>query len=324
MMRTNAEPEWVPDRLLSGYETTTLPLDGAEPAAGEPDDAPLVGTLLRRDAPSRPGAVVYLHGWNDYFFHPHVGDFFDGLDRDFYAIELRRYGRSLAPGQYKGFISDLSDYFAELDAAMEIVAAHHDEVVLMGHSTGGLVASLWVAERPGRVKALVLNSPWIDLGGSMLMQAATRSVLQRWASSRPTSLLPLPNNGFYVRTLDVAQDGEWTMEPEWKNATDFSPRAAWLAAILAGHAKVKAGLGIEVPVLVMASARSDFRRDWDEALRTVDIVLDVDKMAARAVRLGSCVTVVRIADGIHDLTLSAPEVRARVFAEVERWIGAYA
>jgi alpha-beta hydrolase superfamily lysophospholipase len=35
------------------------------------------------------------------------------------------------------------------------------------------------------------------------------------------------------------------------------------------------------------------------------------------------VTIVRIDGGLHDLTLSAPPVRAQVFAELDRWIGAY-
>jgi hypothetical protein len=41
------------------------------------------------------------------------------------------------------------------------------------------------------------------------------------------------------------------------------------------------------------------------------------------VRLGPHVTLVRVADGLHDLVLSAPEIRARVLAEIARWTAAY-
>ena len=35
-------------------------------------------------------------------------------------------------------------------------------------------------------------------------------------------------------------------------------------------------------------------------------------------------TCIRIVDGMHDLLLSAPAVRQRVFAEITRWTDAYA
>ena len=47
-------------------------------------------------------------------------------------------------------------------------------------------------------------------------------------------------------------------------------------------------------------------------MRHADVVLDVELLARRAVQLGSHVTVVRIRDGLHDLALSPPPVRATV------------
>ena len=45
-------------------------------------------------------------------------------------------------------------------------------------------------------------------------------------------------------------------------------------------------------------------------------MLDVEQIAARAVRLGRHVTVVRITDGLHDLVLSAPHVRKEAMEEM--------
>ena len=58
-------------------------------------------------------------------------------------------------------------------------------------------------------------------------------------------------------------------------------------------------------------------------MRSADIVLDVELIARRAVQLGPVVTVVRIAGGLHDLALSAPPVRARFYAEIDRWLAGY-
>lgn len=267
--------------------------------------------------------MLYVHGWNDYFFQSHLGDAVERMGFDFHALELRRYGRSLGAGQLPGFITDLDEYFQEFDAALELLQAGYDEICVMGHSTGGLVAALWADARRGEISGLVLNSPWLDLQGSPLLRAVTAPVLQRLSSSYPTTVLPLPNNGLYARTIDATLGGEWTMDPRLKGTTAFQIRVGWLAAILSGHERVAEGLGIDCPLLVLTSARSDFRRTWDESLKRADAVLDVERIAAKTVRLGSHVTLVRIDGGLHDLALSAPEVRERYFDEISRWTAAY-
>jgi len=100
-------------------------------------------------------------------------------------------------------------------------------------------------------------------------------------------------------------------------------RVGWLRAVLLGHQRVAAGLHIQVPTLVLASALTNFSRRWHEDLRTADTVLDVEQIAARAVRLGRHVTVVRIADGLHDLVLSAPHVRKEAMEEMGRFLNGY-
>ncbi len=314
---------WEPD-LLAGFVCTELELPNAVPVAGEPDDVDLVGTLVRRDEPNRSRrAVLYLHGWNDYFFQTHLAQSFAESGFDFYALDLRRYGRSLRRGHLAGFIADLDDYDEELDAAVDLVAAEHDEIVLLGHSTGGLVVSLWAARHPGRVDALVLNSPWLDLQGSAVVRALGTPVIDALGSRSPTAVLRLPDSGLYAQALHESLGGEWNYDLELKVNPSQPIRVGWLRAIRRGHQRVAAGLDIDVPVLVLASTRSSFARRWSEDLRGVDSVLDVEQIAERAVRLGRHVTVVRIAEGLHDLVLSAEPVRTAVLAEIARFLDAY-
>lgn len=83
------------------------------------------------------------------------------------------------------------------------------------------------------------------------------------------------------------------------------------------------GLHIDVPLLVLISARSDLSATWKPSMKTADTVLDVDRLARAAVNLGRHLTLVRVRGGLHDVVLSAPSVRAGVFAEMERWVDAY-
>jgi alpha-beta hydrolase superfamily lysophospholipase len=311
--------------FLDGYEITDLPLPGVTPAPGEPEDVELVATLVRRlPANQSRAAVLYVHGWNDYFFQTHLADHLTDLGFDFFALDLRRYGRSLRRGHLNGFITDLDDYAVELNAAADVIAADHDELLLMGHSTGGLITALWAASHSDRISGLVLNSPWLDLQGSAIVRTLGTPVIDALGTRSPTSVLRLPPEvGHYRRTVLASLEGEWDYDTELKRSPGPPIRAGWLRAILLGHQRVAAGLKIGVPVLVLASAATDFSRRWHEGLRTVDVVLDVEQIVVRAVKLGPHVTIVRIAEGMHDLVLSAPHVRKVALDEISRFVEGY-
>lgn len=97
-------------------------------------------------------------------------------------------------------------------------------------------------------------------------------------------------------------------------------RAGWLSAILAGHARVDAGLEVGAPSCVLLSARSLFGLNWREEMTRCDTVLDLDGVASAALRLGRSVTVERIDGALHDVFLSAPDARAEAYRRLERWL----
>lgn len=321
-MGVTDSPGWTADRLLPGYEQLVLPLPDAAPAPGEPEGVELFATLVRRNAPTGRRALLYVHGWNDYFFQTHLADIVDQMGFDFYALDLRRFGRSLRDEHVPGFIDDLDQYRQELDAAAEVIHRDHPSLTVMAHSTGGLACSLWAGERPGVIDGMVLNSPWLAQHGNALVAAAARPVVNLLGGRYPTGVIPVANNGLYARSIESV-DGEWAIDERVKNTTSFKLRVGWFSAILEGHRRVAQGLGIQVPVLTLVSARSLFGNSWDEAMRSADTVLDVETISEAAVHLGRHVTVVRVDGGLHDLALSAPEVRGVYFDEIARWVHAY-
>ena len=108
---------WSKDPLLTDFQAVTIELPDAPTYAGEPEGS-LCATLVRRNPPERGRAVLYIHGWNDYFFQTQLADEMASLGYDFYALDLRRYGRSLRPGQLAGFVSDLAAYDAFCQACL--------------------------------------------------------------------------------------------------------------------------------------------------------------------------------------------------------------
>lgn len=321
---TLSADEWRPDVLGDGFEALLLPL--------RPDDeGDVVATLVRYRPPTdealRPvRAVLYVHGWSDYFFQTGLARHWSSTGAAFYALDLRKYGRSLREHQTPGYVDDLTTYHEEIEAALDVVrdaVGQHGRIMLMGHSTGGLVAALWADRNPGRLSGLVLNSPWLELQGSSLIRHLSAPAVAQLARFQPKAPLPNIDPGFYARTLDATTGGEWTYDTTWRPTPSFPVRAGWLAAVMTGHALVARGLSITAPVLVQLSARSVISPRWSEQMRSADIVLEVDQIARRAVQLGPVVTVVRIPDGLHDLTLSALPARTRFYAELDRWTATY-
>lgn len=315
---------WTADRLLPGYQARSWGIADAVIADGEPDE-PLTTTLVRRNEPRHQRAVLYIHGWNDYFFQTHLADYWDKRGFDFYAIDLRRYGRNLRPGLFAGYITSLDDYASELDDAYRLIGEDgHDLVTLTGHSTGGLIAGLWAAQTDRQVNGVVLNSPWLDMSGSDLLLRAMRPLLTSAAALKPTSGMAMSESPLYAESVSSTRYGEWDYDLDFKSNKAFVPRLGWARAIVAGQGKVAGGLQIDCPVLMMTSARSNLiATEWDESLKSVDLVLDVDKLASLAWRLGPEVTLVRVEGGMHDLVLSPHPVRDEVFAEMTRWLKVY-
>ena len=318
---------WADDALLSGYHTRTIPLPDEPTYALEPEGS-LSATLIRRGAPSHRRAVLYIHGWSDYFFQTHAADAFDEAGYDFHAIELRRYGRSLRTGQLAGFVAEIEHYAVELDAAVEILREQqYESIVLAGHSTGGLVAALYANKRPGTFAAVVLNSPWIEFQGSPITRPAAHPLMRAVSRVSPTTPLPLVDNGHYLRAISKEFGGEWEFDRNLKGDPAFRVRVGWLRAIMHGQARIARGLDIDVPVLVVTATRSAMGilgPAWSDEYRELDSVLDVRRIAERAHDLGRHVTLVRIPGALHDVTLSAPPVRAQAFEELRRFLRAYA
>jgi alpha-beta hydrolase superfamily lysophospholipase len=309
------------DILGAPYKRRTIDL-------GTDDEGPVVATLVSRPAEVQTGrAVLYVHGFVDYFFQSHLADFYVERGFDFYALDLRKYGRSLLPHQTPNFVRSISEYFPELDEAARIIREQdgHRQLLVNAHSTGGLITPLWAhrVRDAGIVDGLFLNSPFFEFNISPLLRRTAGpaySALARW---RPYATVRNSVSLAYGHSIHSTHHGEWTYDLAWKPLESFPVRAAWLAAIRSAHARLQAGLEIPAPVLVACSTESYRGTSWSEAAMRADAVLDVEHIAQYASRLGRHVTIVRVDGGLHDLTLSAPLVREKVFQELDRWIGAY-
>lgn len=311
---------WVPDVLGDGYELTTLDLG---PAA----DGPAVATLVRhspgaaaRRRSARP-ALLYVHGFNDYFFQRHLAERATAEGFAFHALDLRRCGRSLRDGQLPHYVTELTEYVAELTAAARLLRERHDRLVVMAHSTGGLTASLWAhsLRRAGVVDALVLNSPWFDLNARWFHRVVSTRVLDVVGPLDPLRVVA-DGASAYSWHLHADHGGRWEYDLDLKPSDGFPVRAGWLRAVRRGQARLARGLRIAAPVLVATASASGPNRLDNPDLDRQDTVLDVRQIVARAPLLGPDVTLLTVEDGIHDLALSADGPREHYLDRTFTWL----
>ncbi len=312
--------EWMPDVLGAPFHQRTLEL---EPDAEGPVAVTLVrrlpGLFARLTAPLRDVDVLYVHGWSDYFFQTGLAEFWNGLGARFYALDLRKYGRSLREGQTPGYVASLDEYDADIDAALATMPGRAGRrLVLMGHSTGGLTLTLWAARHPGVAAGLVLNSPWLELQTGALGRQALTPLVNARARLDPLGAQPAVDLGFYTRAqreLETLPAGP----EQWRPERGFRTHPGWLAAVLAGHARIAAGIDVGCPVQVLLSAASAHPFSWSDEMTSADAVLTVDDIARAATRIGHDVTLTRIDGAIHDVFLSRADARDAAYAAVRRW-----
>jgi alpha-beta hydrolase superfamily lysophospholipase len=305
------------DVLGTPYEQRVIALD--------PDDeGEVLATLvrLRADAPTRR-AVLYVHGYVDYFFQKHLAEFFTARGYDFYALDLRKYGRSLRPHQTPNFCRDLAEYYPELDEAVRIIRTEdgHDTLLVNGHSMGGLLTALWAHRVRGKglLQGLFLNSPFMQFREAWVVRRSITPIVNIVGKARPLAKMPQELGRAYGMSIHRDHHGEWDYDLTWKPLNGYTIYAGWVRAISRALRQVQAGLEIDVPVLVAVSARSH-RGRFTEAAHYADAVLNVGHIVRYAPRLGRDVTIVRIEGGKHDLTLSRPEARERTFTALDGWL----
>ena len=317
---------WAGDLLGEGYEQYMVELGTDPDGEGE-----IAAAVIRRKPRAEEvvrGAVLYVHGFSDYFFQTEMADFFAARGFAFYALDLHKCGRARRPGQTAHYASDLRQYDADLDGALALIAEDHPglPVTFVAHSTGGLIAPLYLnrKRRAGAVlpvAGVVLNSPWFDLQGKPVLRGPGTWLLRGLSKASPFRTFKLPPS-IYGQTLHISGGGEWDFDVVMKPLNGFPVTAGWMNAVRRGHAELHRGLDIGVPSLILRSDKSVFTAADGDPNRG-DGVLDVQHIARWSGCLGGETTVVPIEDARHDIVLSVPEVRAKAYEVIDSWLSAH-
>lgn len=267
-------------------------------------------------------AILYIHGFNDYFFQEHMADRFSTWGIRFFALDLRRYGRSLQPHQKPNATHDLSEYFEEITQALDhIEKSGYSSVILLGHSTGGLISAAYCNQQKNqaRILALILNSPFLsfNLNGFSRLMLPLISCLGYFFPGIPS---PAGLKSGYGMSVHHQYFGEWDFDLNIKPIEGYKVNLGWVSTIYRTQRKVR-HRSIQLPVLVMHAERSVTPGDFTEEMKTADSVLNVQDIHRLARELGTDITIRSIAYGMHDLVLSNEKAREETFRTIQNFLG---
>lgn len=302
------------------------------------------------------GIILYVHGYNDYFFQKELAEKADSAGYAFFAIDLHYCGRSLMPGDARGDMRNMREFFAELDYAVElarVITKEREEslaliseqadiadttgrerrlldvsrrayslpMVLMGHSQGGLLAAFYADHRPEeKFAALVLNSPFFDFNFNWLVRNLAIPVVSEIAMYLPDFSIGSSGNPNYAYSLDKKYYGEWLYNTEWKSESRPEQFLGWVRAIHKAQQELHRGFHINSPTLVMHGDCTEKGEEWSENYMHCDGVLDVEHIEKWAPKVGPNVKTETVAGGLHDLFLSRKAVRDEAYAKAFRFI----
>lgn len=284
----------------------------------------VVATLsIKKDEVASAKAILYLHGFVDYFFQEELADWANSAGFNFYALDLRKHGRSILPHQSPNHFRKHTEFFEEIDLAVHFIwnIEKNDKLILMGHSTGGLIASLYTdqVKDKGLIDALILNSPFFDFNVGNFKKILL-PLFSIFGSLTPELNTPERLASGYGKSVHKNFFGEWNYDLKLKPIDGFPIKFGWLRAIFQAQNEVKKGLHIQCPVLVMHSSKSVKPGKYNPSMQEADAVLNVEDIKKYAGKLGNNVRTIEIENGMHDLILSKAAVRAIVYLEMEAFI----
>ncbi len=309
---------YLPDVLDGGFNQLILPL--ADDYEGK-----AIATLIRREADkSSTKAILYIHGFNDYFFQKDLAKRFNQHGYNFYALDLRKYGRSFLPHQKLNNVRSLSEYNEEIDIALNIIhSENNNQVILMGHSTGGLIITNYAKRHPKSdlFHGIICNSPFYDFNLSTIERKIGIPILSILAKYFPDKLIEGGLSELYGYSLHSDHYGEWNYSLVWKPLIVPKINLSFISAIHKAQKYIKHNLTIDVPMLVLHSDKSINEDTWSENFKYADAVLNVNHISKVGNKIKGNITVSEIKNGMHDLFLSEKPVREDAYRKMFEWAG---
>ncbi len=95
---------------------------------------------------------------------------------------------------------------------------------------------------------------------------------------------------------------------------------SFVHAIFEAQKEIHHGVRLNIPSLIMHSHKTTYPKKFNQDAQSTDVILEVKDIIKYANKIQGDVNVMTIQNGLHDLVLSAPPVRAEVYQQLFAWL----
>lgn len=287
-------------------------------------------TELRYILKDNSKAFIWIHGFNDYYYHFHIGNKLLNDSFDIFAITLRDYGQTIELSKKDKLfnIDNLDKYISDIDNnfyyIFEKLKKNYNEVILYGHSLGGLITSIYLkkGKYKDKVSKLILNSPFYDFRKLTLFDNLVFNYIIPFIGLfRKMNLLNnlclRVHNGFdpYKKFISDRYYFDNDLKVSYKKIY-----LDWILAVRQYHKIVKnEKCHNNIPVLVLYCDKNISAKDIQNN-DLGDNVLNVNDITYYSQMYFNNLTLRKVNNSIHDIFCSDKDVVNKTYSFMINWI----
>lgn len=260
-------------------------------------------------------AIIWFPGYNDYYYHFHVGEKFIENNYDIWALFPHNHKRC----DESFFIDDISKYFLQIDKVIEKMNDYnYESIILYGHSAGGLsiVSYCSLGNMKDKISKVILNSPFLDFGNSNHSTFLLKYVVYYIGKFFKKICLRDVDETTENKLKDYILKNYYFSDSFIYNGT--APiYSGWVYTMVDYQTRFQNGLlKTNKPILVISS--DTFTDDID--VKKGDDVLNVTEFDNWLLKLGDNVTSIKIKNALHDVLASDDNVVVKACDEIFNWL----
>lgn len=263
-------------------------------------------------------ALIWIHGFNDYYYNLYIGEKFLKEGYDIYAIQLRRYSSSNIENKF--YCDNLNEYIQDINNIFpKILKKDYKKIILYGHSMGGLISSIYCKKGlyKDKITHLILNSPFFDFKLSLFEKIFINYIVYYLSYIFPK---------FLIRSIDINKKNYLTLNIKNRFYVDDKYKlnilppvhASWIKTIIDYHNIIKyQNLNIKIPILVLFCDKST---KFINSNQTGDDTLDINDIDKYSNNLGKNIKKYQFNNAIHDIFSSSLDVINKAFEITVDWL----
>ena len=267
-------------------------------------------------------AILWIHGYNDYYYHFYIGELLLKEGYDIYAICLRRYEQNnLTPF----YTDDINEYIEDINNLFPIISKNnYKKILFYGHSTGALISILYCnyGKFKNKIDGLILNSPFFEFNLDSLSLFCLKYIVYYLGYYFPQFLIRGKNeNNINSLTSEIKK----RFYIDYNKKFNYLPQVyfGWVRTIIMNQSKIQnKEINLKKPILILHSDKSIYP-SIDKTTENGDDTLNINDIIKYSKYIGNNVTRIEINNAIHDVFCSNIKSRNKAINEMFNWLNKF-